>query len=139
LDSIVFLILGLLLGVVLMRSFGKPGSAAPASVRLVRTARTPDGREETRLYVNDAAILTATNDGIRLAQYADEVEQLEAVAARIAASLGVTVEFARVGARTPAGGSGISMRDLPAEPAATTDDEVETRRSRLDDRHARSE
>ena len=55
------------------------------------------GREETRLFVNDAPILTASNDGIRLAQYADEVEQLEAVAARLAQSLGVRVEFARVG------------------------------------------
>ena len=45
---------------------------------------------------------------------ADEVEQLEAVAARLAASLGVTVEFARVGARTPGGENGIPMRNLPS-------------------------
>jgi hypothetical protein len=123
-----------------MRTFGKPGSGGPTSVRLVRTARTADGREETRLFVNDAPILTATNDGIRSAQYADEVEQLEALAARLAGSLGVTVEFARVGARAPSAENGIPVRNLPPEQAAAPQEEdLETRRSRLDDKQARGE
>ena len=141
LDSIVFLVVGMLLGLVLMRTFGKPGGAAPTGVKIVRTARTADGREETRLFVNDAPILTASNDGIRLAQYADEVEQLEAVAARLAQSLGVTVQFARVGARTPGDENGIPVRNLPPEherPAAQ-DEELETRRARLDNGQARGE
>jgi hypothetical protein len=137
LDSLVFLIVGMLLGLVLMRTFGKPGEGVPASVKLVRTARTADGREETRLFVNDAAILTASNDGVRLAEYADEVEQLEALAARLATSLGVTVEFSRVGARTPGGENGIPVRNLPAEQTLSQDDEFETRRGRLDDHQAR--
>ncbi len=132
LDSLVFLVIGMVLGLVLMRTFGKPGSGAAASVRLVRTARTPDGREETRLFVNDAAILTASNDGVRLAEYADEVEQLEAVAARMAAAMGVTVEFTRVGPKTPGGENGIPMRNLPA----AQEDDLEPRRARLDDRQA---
>jgi hypothetical protein len=138
LDSIVFLIVGMLLGLVLMRTFGKPGDGARASVKLVRTARTADGREETRLFVNDAAILTATNDGIRLAEYADEVEQLEAVAARLAASLGVTVEFARVGARTLGGENGIPVRSLPSDQTLSEpqDEDLETRRARLDNDQA---
>jgi hypothetical protein len=148
LDSLVFMVVGMLLGLVLMRTFGKPGGGAPASVKLVRTARTADGREETRLFVNGAAILTASNDGVGLAEYADEVEQLEAVAARLATSLGVTVEFSRVGVRTPGGENGIPVRNLPVEqtlppetlPPQTLpeqDGEFDTRRARLDDHQAR--
>ena len=144
-DSLIFLVVGMLLGLVLMRTFAKPAGGAPPSVRLVRTARTSDGREETRLFVNDKPILTASNDGVRLAEYADEVEQLEAVAARLAASLSVTVEFARVSARTPGGENGIPMRNLPAEqtlsagqsPSPAPEDELETRRARLDDQQSR--
>lgn len=136
LDSVIFLIVGMLLGLVLGRTFGKPERGAAAGVKLVRTARTADGREETRLFVNDAAILTASNDGVRLAEYADEVEQLEAVAARMAAAMGVTVEFTRVGPRTPGGeggkAGGISMRDLP--PA--DEEDLDARRNRLDNQRA---
>ena len=83
-ESFVVLIVGMLLGMVLTRAFGKSadGAGPRPAVKLVRTARTPDGREETRLLMNDTVILTASNDGVRLAEYADEVEQLEAVAAR---------------------------------------------------------
>lgn len=130
---LVVLVVGMLLGAVLVRTFGKSGAGSPASVKLVRTARTPDGREETRLFVNEAAILTASNDGVGLAEYADEVEQLEALAARLAASMGVTVEFSRVAARSPAGESGIPIRNLPAN----QDEELDTRRARLDDHQAR--
>jgi hypothetical protein len=134
LDSLVFLVIGMLLGWLLVRSFGKPEPpASGASVKLVRTARTAEGREETRLSVNESVILTASNDGIRLAEYADEVEQLEAVAARLARSLGVTVEFTRVGPRLPGDENGIAMRTLPStETLPEEDDEVETRRARLD-------
>ncbi len=136
LDSLVFLIVGMLLGMILMRTFGKSSEGGQPSVKLVRTARTADGREETRLFINDAAILTASNDGVRLAEYADEVEQLEAVAARLATSMGVTVEFARVGARTPGGENGIPVRNLPAGQISEPDQDeaLETRRARLDNR-----
>lgn len=135
---LVVLAIGLGLGVVLARTFGKSGGSAP-TVKLVRTARTADGREETRLFVNDAAILSASNDGVRLAEYADEVEQLEAVAARLAGSMGVTVEFTRVAARTPGTDNGIPMRNLPSEQSspAQQGEEIETRRARLDDQQAR--
>lgn len=135
-EALVFVIIGTLLGFVLSRNFGKTGN--PASVKLVRTVRTADGREETRLFVNEAVILTASNDGVRLAEYADEVEQLEAVAARLAASMDVTVEFTRVGPRTPADENGIPMRTLPADEALPPQEEdLQTRRTRLDDRQAR--
>lgn len=141
----------MVLGLVLMRTFGAPGRGSAASVKLVRTARTADGREETRLFVNDKAILAASNDGIRLAEYADEVEQLEAVAARMAAAMGVTVEFARIAPRASGGDGGrtggIPMRGLPSEKVLAPgqdlpdvqsgDENIETRRARLDDRQAR--
>jgi hypothetical protein len=137
LDSLVFLVAGMLLGLILMRTFGKPAGSAPASVKLVRTARTADGREETRLFVNDSAILTASNDGVRLAEYADEVEQLEALAARLASSLGVAVEFSRVGGRAPAAENGIPVRSLPAEQLLPAqEDDIAPRRARLDDSQA---
>jgi hypothetical protein len=138
LDSLVFLIIGMLLGWLLVRSFGKPDrEASGASVKLVRTARTAEGREETRLIVNDSVILTASNDGVRLAEYADEVEQLEAVAARLARSLGVSVEFTRVGPRLPGDENGVSMRSLPQDETLLADEdqdlaESSVRRSRLD-------
>lgn len=91
------------------------------TVKLVRTVRGIDGREETLLMVNERVILTANNDGVRLSDYADEVEQLEAVAARMAAALGVTVEFARVGGQKPGDEKGIAMRAVPR----VTDDEIE--------------
>ncbi len=131
-ELLALLLVGTLLITVLVRVFGKPSLSASsgAAVKLVRTARTPDGREETRLLVNDTVILTASNDGVRLAEYADEVEQLEAVAARLAASLGVTVEFTRVGPRTPGADSGIPVRDLPP---LQEEEDLAPRRARLDD------
>lgn len=96
------------------------GTGAPA-VKLVRTVRGVDGREETLLLVNERAILTANNDGVRLSDYADEVEQLEAVAARMAAALGVTVEFARVGGQKPGDEKGLTMREVPR----VSDEEIE--------------
>ncbi len=138
LDSLVFLVIGMVLGLILTRTFGKTGAGALASVKLMRTARTAEGREETRLFVNDVAILTATNDGVRLAEYADEVEQLEAVAARLAASMGVTVEFARVAPKTSGGENGIPVRTLPAEESVQPDD-LATRRARLDERQGQRE
>ena len=130
LDSLVFLIIGMILGWLLVRSFGKPERpASDAGVKLVRTARTAEGREETRLAVNESVILTASNDGVRLAEYADEVEQLEAVAARLARALDVSVEFTRVGPRLPGDENGVPMRTLPYE---EQEEEVDERRGRLD-------
>jgi hypothetical protein len=125
------LLVGMLLVVVLTRAFSRPSQSSPsdASVKLVRTARTPDGREDTRLQVNDTVILTASNDGVRLGEYADEVEQLEAVAARLASSLGVTVEFTRVAPRTADADAGIPVRDLPP----LEEEDLAPRRARLDD------
>lgn len=134
LDSLVFLLLGMFLAYVLMRAFSKPdtGRGSQPEIRLVRTARTADGREETRLLMNDMVILTASNDGVRLAEYADEVEQLEAVAARLASALGVTVGFTRVGPRTPGADAGISVRDLPSV-EESAEEEMPARRARLED------
>ncbi|MCX7707138.1 MAG: hypothetical protein N2204_03930 [Anaerolineae bacterium] len=107
-------LIALLLIVLLARAFSRPNEAPAAAhtVMLVRSPRTADGREETRLLINDKLILTATNDGVRLAAYTEEVEQLEALAARIASALGVSVSFTRL----PAKGTdaeGIAVRSLP--------------------------
>lgn len=58
--------------------------------------KLPEGVEETRLLINDQSILVASGEGLRLADYADEVEQLEMMATKIASALGVSVELARV-------------------------------------------
>ena len=131
-ELLAIVVVGILLVVVLTRVFSKPsGGVSPGpAVKLVRSARTADGHEETRLLINDTVILTASNDGVRLAEYADEVEQLEAVAARLASSLGVSVEFTRVGPRLPGSDSGIPVRDLPP---LEEEEDLAPRRARLND------
>lgn len=108
-------LIALLLIVLLARAFSRPNeaSATTNTVTLVRSPRTADGREETRLLINDKLILTATNDGVRLAAYAEEVEQLEALAARIASALGVSVSFTRLPGKGTETAEGISVRSLP--------------------------
>src|SRR5512134_3959945 len=101
-ESLVFLFGGILLAVLLWQVLGRPKPAAPRgapSVKLVRTPRTADGREETILTVNDRVILTVSNENVRLSEFADRLEQLEAVATRIAGGLGVAVEFTRTGSQ----------------------------------------
>jgi hypothetical protein len=104
-------------------------------VTLVRIPRTADGREETYLTVNDKVILTVNNEGVRLSEFADQLEQLEAVATRLATSMGVSVEFARAGVRRPDEEAGIPMRDLPP----VTDEQLEetAARSRPEDANRR--
>jgi hypothetical protein len=128
-ESLVFLFGGILLAVLLWQVLGRPKPAAPQgapSVKLVRTPRTADGREETILTVNDRVILTVNNENVRLSEFADRLEQLEAVATRIAGGLGVTVEFTRAGPQA-AQDAGIPMTDLPL----TTDAELEEADARL--------
>jgi hypothetical protein len=102
-ESVLFLLGGIVLAVILIQLFGRGGEATrgrPATVRLVRQTQAPDGHEETRLTINDQVILTASSAGLRLADYADEVARLEAIATRIASALGGSVELARVGAKS---------------------------------------
>jgi hypothetical protein len=134
-ELLLVLLVGIVMTVILTRALGRPeeSRAAPAgvpAVKLSRSARTPEGREETRLLLNDKVVLTAANDGVRLAEYADDVEQLEAIAARLAGALGVGVEFERIGPRVTGPDQGIAVRDLPK----VSQDEIEAdeRRRRLD-------
>lgn len=136
-ESLLFLLVGIALALILTRIFGSaPARPAPPAgapvVKLLRSPRSVDGREETRLLLNDQVVLTAANDGVRLAEYADEVEQLEAIAERLANALGVGVEFERVAARPAAPDQGVAIRDLPR----ISPDEIESgeRRRRLDAR-----
>jgi hypothetical protein len=127
-ESLLFLVIGIVLAVVLTRVVGRGSGtaderAALPGVKIVRTARTPQGHEETWLVVNEQVILAASNDGLRLADYADEVEQLEAVAARLAKAMGVMVEFSRRGAGAPGPGEGLAVRSLPE----TNDEDAEAR------------
>jgi hypothetical protein len=124
-ESIAFLIAGVLLVVVLAMIFGwgrmgRPATQAPM-VKLVRTPRTNQGREELLLTVNDRVILAASNEGLRLSDYADQVEQLEALATRLSSALGTPVEFARSAPRKPGDETGIPIGDVPT----ATDDEIE--------------
>jgi len=124
-ESVLFLLGGVLLAVVLWYAIGRPSrpqkpAGAPA-VTLVRIPRRADGREETFLTVNDAVILSVSNEGVRLSEFADQLEQLEAIATRLAASLGVNVEFARASAIPPDAQAGVSMSDLPP----ISDEEIE--------------
>jgi len=124
-ESLVFLGAGVLLVIILAQVFGwgRGGKGAPRtpSVKLVRTPRTAQGREELLLTVNERVILAANNEGLRLSDYAEHVEQLEALATRLAAALGTPVEFARTGARKPGDETGIDMSQVPD----ATDEEVE--------------
>lgn len=102
-ESLLFLLGGLILAFVLVRAFGRSAndtrSRGAAQVRLERMMSSADGVEQTRLLLNDQAILIASSAGVRLADYADEVEQLEAIATHMAAALGVTVELTRLTAK----------------------------------------
>ncbi len=137
-ESLVFLVAGVLVAVVVALVFGlgRPGRGAPhaPSVKLVRSPRNAQGREELLLTVNDRVILAANSEGLRLSDYADRVEQMEAVATRLAAALGTPVEFARSASRTPNAGragagpahasgeeTGIPISDVPA----SSDEEIE--------------
>jgi hypothetical protein len=121
-ESLLFLLGGIVLAVVLIQAFGRPGasekgsaaSTAP-SVRLVRLSQPAQGFEETRLLINGQPILSASSQGLRLAEYAEEVERLEAVATRIARALGVAVELARLEPGSGEGEAAIPIAQLPAE------------------------
>jgi hypothetical protein len=130
-ESLVFLGAGVLLVIILAQVFGwgRSGKGAPRTpaVKLVRTPRTTQGREELLLTVNDRVILAANNEGLRLSDYAEHVEQLEALATRLAAALGTPVEFARTGARKPGDETGVPIDQVPA----TGDEEVEQMEARM--------
>ncbi len=123
-ESLVFLLGGIILAVLLWQVLGRPKPTPPdgaPGVKLVRMPRTADGREETILTINDRAVLTVNNEDVRFSEFADRLEQLEAVATRIAAALGVSVEFTRVDPQTPQD-AGIPITDLPL----TTDADIES-------------
>jgi hypothetical protein len=116
-ESLLFLLGGIILAVILIQVFGRwpeagRGRALPL-VRLVRQTPPADGHEETRLLINEQAIVTASSQGLRLADYAAEVEQIEAMATRIASALGVNVELARIGLKSAELEEGVPVRQLP--------------------------
>jgi hypothetical protein len=113
---VVLIAVGVLVGVVAWAlGWGRPGKSAPhaPSVKLVRTARSAQGREELLLTVNERVILAADSEGVRLAEYAEQTERMEAVATRLAAALGTPVEFARVAARKPGEEAGVPISGVP--------------------------
>lgn len=115
-ESLLFLLAGIVLAVILIQVFGRGSGRdkTTAVIKLERRVRLRDNTEETRLLINDQAILAASSEGVRLADYADEVEQLETVATRIASALGVSVELTRLPGK---GGSAeeeaVPVRRLP--------------------------
>jgi hypothetical protein len=112
-ESLLFLLGGIVLAVVLMQLFGRPAEnvrerIVPVTpvVKLVRLVSYPDHHEELRLLVNEQLILSVSDEGLRQEAYAAETERLESVATSIAAALGVNVELSRVDASTEANGGG---------------------------------
>jgi hypothetical protein len=103
LESLLFLLGGVVLAFVLIKAFSRSANDArsrgDAQLKLERRMSPADGVEETRLLINDQPILVASSAGVRLADYADEVEQLETIATHMAAALGVTVELTRLPAK----------------------------------------
>jgi hypothetical protein len=75
-ETLLLLIGGVVLAVLLVQIFARGSEAGRGRpvIRLVRATRAADGAEETRLTINDQAILTASSAGLRLADYADEIE-----------------------------------------------------------------
>jgi hypothetical protein len=117
-ESLLFLLGGVVLAFVLIKAFGRSANDArsrgAAQVRLERAMSAADGVEETRLLLNDQSILVASSAGVRLADYADEVEQLEAIATHMAAALGVAVELTRLpGKGSQSADEAVPVRRLP--------------------------
>jgi hypothetical protein len=79
----------------------------------VRWLKPAEAGEETRLLINDLVVLTVSNEGLRLADYADEVERLETIATRIATALGGRVELARLEGKAPAESADAPLYELP--------------------------
>jgi hypothetical protein len=80
-ESLLFLLGGLILALVLVKAFGRSSD---------------DAKSRAATQLNAQTILVASSAGVRLADYADEVEQLEAIATHMASALGVTVELTRL-------------------------------------------
>ena len=116
-ESLLFLLGGLILALVLVRAFGRGANDARSrggvQIKLERTLSSADGVEETRLLINDQPILVASSAGVRLADYADEVEQLETIATHMAAALDVTVELTRVPTKGGQPEQAVPVRRLP--------------------------
>jgi len=117
-ESLLFLLGGIILTLVLVKAFGRSSTDArprgTAQVRLERSMNAADGVEETRLLLNAETILVASSAGVRLADYAAEVEQLESLATHMASALGVTVELTRLSGKDgrPAEDA-VAVRRLP--------------------------
>ena len=127
-ESLLFLVGGIALTVGLAQLFGwwgagrrQPALSTP-SVRLVRQVKTPGGPEETRLTINDQIILVASGEGLRPAEYAEQVERLETIASRIATSLSASVELARLGPREGPSAAGVPVRGLLDEERGARED-----------------
>jgi hypothetical protein len=130
--AVILVVVALLVGLVaLLLGWGRSGRSAPRTpaVKLVRTQRTAQGREELLLTVNERVILAADNEGVRLSDYAERVEQMEAVATRLAAALGTPVEFVRAVPRKPGDEAGIPIDQAPSATDETIE-AIEARRRR---------
>jgi hypothetical protein len=114
-ESLLFLLGGVVLTVILMSLFGRQSSPSVPMVRLMRVVEYADGHEETRLVINDELIMSVSDDGLRQADYAAETERLEAAAMKIAAALSVNVSFSRVSARTEGSKSACAGDQAPSE------------------------
>jgi len=118
-ESLLLLLGGIAVATVLILAFGRGGGAGSrggrdaASVKVVRSVKLPEHIEESRLLINDQVILSASSAGLRPADYAEEIDQLETVATRIASALGVGLELARPAPKEALLEAGVPVRQLP--------------------------
>ena len=120
-EAVLFLLGGIFLAFILVLAFGKGSGTArsrsmsgAAVIRLERQVKPQVGaRGNATADQRSGHPHPHSSEGVRLADYADDVEQLETVATRIAAALGVSVELARLNAKGSEVEERVPVRKLP--------------------------
>jgi hypothetical protein len=98
--GLVLLVIVLVVGIFTGALQGKAVSLRTSpSVAVVRLMGYKDGHEELCLRVNDQAIRSITDQGVRPAEYQSQAEELEKLASSLAAALGVEVWLRRADVR----------------------------------------
>lgn len=98
--GLVVLAIALVAGIAMGAFPGKSaGANQPPSVLLIRLAGYKDGHEEMHLRINAQLIQSISDQGLRPADYLAQAAELEKLAGRLAAALGVEVWLRRADAK----------------------------------------
>lgn len=97
--GLVLLVIVLVAGIA-MGAFPGKGAAInrPPSILLIRLTGYKDGHDEMHLCINDQLIRRISDQGLRPADYLTQADELEKLAGRMAAALGVEVWLRRADA-----------------------------------------